>query len=190
MTTRSTCSTHLFTCSARLCTRSTRFSTRSSRLSIRLSIRSTRLSTHSTHLSIRSICLSTGSTRSTICRSFFNWSLQHQISFKHIFLSNYHLSNFFWYLWRQTNRYSSKKVNTWTPSGYFPFFISFFCWNEINKKLQEKTRERSEAVASAWKFIKKETVPQVFSCEFCEISKNTFSNRTPPVAASERWKKL
>ena len=28
-------------------------------------------------------------------------------------------------------------------------------------------------------------VAQVFSCEFCEISKNTFSYRTPPVAASE-----
>ena len=26
---------------------------------------------------------------------------------------------------------------------------------------------------------------QVFSCEFCEISKDTFSYRTPPVAASE-----
>ena len=25
---------------------------------------------------------------------------------------------------------------------------------------------------------------QVFSCEFCEISMNTFSYRTPPVAAS------
>ena len=25
---------------------------------------------------------------------------------------------------------------------------------------------------------------QVFSCEFCEISKNTFFYRTPPVAAS------
>ena len=33
-------------------------------------------------------------------------------------------------------------------------------------------------------FIKKETLAQVFSCEFCEISKNTFSYRTPPVAAS------
>ena len=27
-------------------------------------------------------------------------------------------------------------------------------------------------------------VAHVFSCEFCEISKNTFSYRTPPVAAS------
>ena len=25
---------------------------------------------------------------------------------------------------------------------------------------------------------------QVFFCEFCEISMNTFSHRTPPVAAS------
>ena len=29
-----------------------------------------------------------------------------------------------------------------------------------------------------------ETLAQVLSCEFCEISKNTFSYRTPPVAAS------
>ena len=27
--------------------------------------------------------------------------------------------------------------------------------------------------------VKKETLAQVFSCEFCEISKNTFSYRTP-----------
>ena len=33
-------------------------------------------------------------------------------------------------------------------------------------------------------FIYKETVAQVFSCEFCEISKNAFSYRTPLVAAS------
>ena len=33
-------------------------------------------------------------------------------------------------------------------------------------------------------FIKKETLAQVFSCEFCEISKNTFTYRIPPVAAS------
>ena len=34
-------------------------------------------------------------------------------------------------------------------------------------------------------FIKKEILVQVFSCEFCEISKNTFFDRTPLVAASE-----
>ena len=31
--------------------------------------------------------------------------------------------------------------------------------------------------------LKKKTLAQLFSCEFCEISKNTFSYRTPPVAA-------
>ena len=40
-------------------------------------------------------------------------------------------------------------------------------------------------VAEACYFVKKETLAQVFSCEFCEISKNTFSYRTSPVAASE-----
>ena len=33
-------------------------------------------------------------------------------------------------------------------------------------------------------FIKKETLVQVFSCEFCEIFKNTYFYRRPPVAAS------
>ena len=33
-------------------------------------------------------------------------------------------------------------------------------------------------------FIKKEPLAQVFSCEFCEISKNNFLHRTPLVAAS------
>ena len=41
--------------------------------------------------------------------------------------------------------------------------------------------------AEACNFIKKETQAQVFSCEFYEISKNTFPYRTPPVAASGRY---
>ena len=49
----------------------------------------------------------------------------------------------------------------------------------------------------ACNFIKTEILTQVFSYEFCEIFKNTFSYRTPPVAASalkykrflkENWK--
>ena len=36
----------------------------------------------------------------------------------------------------------------------------------------------------ACNFINKETLAQVFSYEFCEISKNTFFYRTPLVAAS------
>ena len=38
-------------------------------------------------------------------------------------------------------------------------------------------------------FIKIETLAQVFPCEFCKISKNTFSYRTPPVAAFVLMKK-
>ena len=34
-------------------------------------------------------------------------------------------------------------------------------------------------------FVKKETLAEVFSCEFCEISKNIFSYRIPLVAASD-----
>ena len=45
-----------------------------------------------------------------------------------------------------------------------------------------------EIWAEACNFIKKETLAQVFSCEFCEISKTTFSYGTPPVAASELYK--
>ena len=34
-------------------------------------------------------------------------------------------------------------------------------------------------------FVKKETLAQVFSCEFCEISKNTFSTEHLGTTASE-----
>ena len=36
----------------------------------------------------------------------------------------------------------------------------------------------------AWNFVKKETLAQEFSCEFCEIFKNTYFYRTPWVATS------
>ena len=36
----------------------------------------------------------------------------------------------------------------------------------------------------ACNFIKKESLAQVFSCKFCEISKNTFSYRTAQMTAS------
>ena len=44
--------------------------------------------------------------------------------------------------------------------------------------------------SEAFNFIEKETLVQVSSCEFREISKNTFSYSTPPVAAAaDNWKK-
>ena len=36
----------------------------------------------------------------------------------------------------------------------------------------------------ACKFIEKETLEKMFSCEFPDIFKNTFFKKTPPVAAS------
>ena len=75
-------------------------------------------------------------------------------------------------------------------------------------KISQNSQENSYASVSfliklqAWgscNFIKKETLSEVFSCEFCEltpaqvfpcklceISKNTFFHRTPPVAASKK----
>ena len=41
----------------------------------------------------------------------------------------------------------------------------------------------------AGNFIKKESLAQVFSCEFCEISKSTYFYRTPLVAASGDYHK-
>ena len=38
-----------------------------------------------------------------------------------------------------------------------------------------------------YNFIKKETMAQVFSCEFCKISKSNFFYRTPLVTASDGW---
>ena len=52
---------------------------------------------------------------------------------------------------------------------------------EILQNSQENTCNR---VSFLIKFIKKETLAQMFFWEFCEIFKNTFSYRAPPVAAS------
>ena len=62
-------------------------------------------------------------------------------------------------------------------------------FQEILQNSKENTCNRVSFLiklqGSACNFIKKDTLTQVFSCEFCEIFKNTFSYRTSPVAASE-----
>ena len=59
---------------------------------------------------------------------------------------------------------------------------------EISQNSQEDTCATVSFLiklqASDLQLYKKETLAQVFSYEFCEISKNTFFYRTPPVAAS------
>ena len=65
---------------------------------------------------------------------------------------------------------------------------------KISQNPQENTWSRvSESPdlklqASAWNFISKKTLVQVFSCEFCEIFKNVLFYRTHLVAASDFWK--
>ena len=59
---------------------------------------------------------------------------------------------------------------------------------EILQNSQQNTCARVSFLitlqAEVCNFIKKETLAQVFSCEFCKISKTTFSHGTPPMAAS------
>ena len=58
---------------------------------------------------------------------------------------------------------------------------------KISQNSQENTCARVSFLIKlqACNFIKKETLAQVFSCEFQEIFKNTFSDRTPQAAASD-----
>ena len=60
-------------------------------------------------------------------------------------------------------------------------FLLFLFWKELR---YFKVKESMVFVEQNINFIKKETLAQVFSCEFCEISMNTFFYRTPLVAAS------
>ena len=63
---------------------------------------------------------------------------------------------------------------------------------EILQNSQENTCAKVSFLiklqAEAFNFIKKETLIQVFSCEFCEISKDSFSYKTLPMATSV-WSK-
>ena len=63
---------------------------------------------------------------------------------------------------------------------------------EISPNLQENTCARVSFFKKVVglrpaTFFKKETVAQVFSCEFGEIFTNTFFKKTPPVAVPEKW---
>ena len=55
----------------------------------------------------------------------------------------------------------------------------------VKKLFLEISQNSLENTCARANFTKKEALAQVFSCEFYEISKNTYSYRTPLVAASE-----
>ena len=67
-----------------------------------------------------------------------------------------------------------------------------FCKKVVLKNFPNFTRKHlcqslffNEVAVLASNYIKKETLAQVFSCEFWAIFKNTYFYRTPLVAASE-----
>ena len=61
--------------------------------------------------------------------------------------------------------------------------LEVFCKKGVLRKFAKFTGKHL-CRPKACNLIKKETLAQVFSCEFCEFSKNIFFPRTLPVAAS------
>ena len=100
----------------------------------------------------------------------------------------------------QIEDYSCRKVHYQTRFSIHRFiYIYFRSSQNLNKNNQKQSP--GGVLRNFAKFTEKhlchslffnkvaglrpETLAQVFSCEFCKTSKNTFSYRTPPVAASE-----
>ena len=91
-----------------------------------------------------------------------------------------------WYPNCPWHRYSIN--NHWIfIQDVFTEAVIWSCSVEISQNSQESKCVRVSFLIKLQKvcnFIKKETLTQVFSCKFCEISKNTFFTEHPPVAAS------
>ena len=68
--------------------------------------------------------------------------------------------------------------------GEIKFFILFMSFFYFRSSRPERFCKKGVLPASACNFTKKETLAQVFFCEFCKIFKNTFSYSILPVAAS------
>ena len=81
------------------------------------------------------------------------------------------LVNFLWeiYLWNSRPEVFCKKV---ILKNFAKFTGKHLCQSHFFNKV------------AGLRPVKKETLALVFSCEFCEISRNTFSHTTPPMAAS------
>ena len=87
-----------------------------------------------------------------------------------------------WYTWTVLLRlvfldkeYSSEVLQT---------LLAVPVFSNVVRKIQKQPSRGVLLKRRFWKFRK----PRVFSCEFCEIFKNTFFHRTPLVAASKKLK--
>ena len=83
---------------------------------------------------------------------------------------------------------SSALLKRDSNTGVFCKHSEIFTQSDVQKcsvkKVFLEVSQNSQEDTWGCNFIKKETLAQVFSCEFCKISKNTFLYRTPPVTAS------
>ena len=81
--------------------------------------------------------------------------------------------------WKKTSGFRSSRPEVFCKKGVLKNFAKFTGKHLCQSLFFDKV------AGAACSFIKKETLAQMFSCEFCEISKNTFFYRTPSVATSE-----
>ena len=103
---------------------------------------------------------------------FFNMELQFHV-FDVLQLSIYYFT-YEHYYHIALSRFLEVAVRRYSQKGVLKHFTKF-----KGKHLCQSCQS-----ASVCNFIKKETLTQVLSYEFCEVSKNTFSDTTPPVANS------
>ena len=84
-------------------------------------------------------------------------------------------------------RRPGRPIYVMSPSGKFRLYCAceMFSWHDfISSKFHVNVRY-PEVVVRRYSLLKKHVLAQVFSCEFCKISKNTYFHRTPLGAASE-----
>ena len=74
------------------------------------------------------------------------------------------------------------KIFLWNPKDILFSMITYLINSQENSSARVSFLMTLQT--KVYNFIKKETLTQVFSCEFCKISKNIFSYRTFPVATS------
>ena len=94
-------------------------------------------------------------------------------------------------LWKFSHRFPSIWSKYWLKKTFKSTRPEVFC-KKVFLEISQNSQENNCAQVSFCRcnFIKKEALAQVFCCEFCEISQNTFSYRTAPVAASDHSKEF
>ena len=75
-----------------------------------------------------------------------------------------------------------KTIKIYISLDWFTEAVAQRC--SVKKVFLEILQNSQESTCAKVSFIEKETLAQGFSCEFCAISKNTFSYRTPLMATS------